>query len=539
MKKKVVSVLLTLAMATTMLAGCGDKKTADSELGENYESSSAQQSEESQEESSDTAEESSEGSSAEPGGAAGELDYSEHVDLVFYLLGDAPVGLQSVQDAINEILEEKVNASVEFQFATWTDWGEKYKMTLTTGGADLIYTANWNSFGQLAQSGAFLGLDDLLDTVSPDLKAAIDPAALNGCKVNGEVMTVPCLWKQYTCPGIEYREDLREKYDLPVPDSLENLKAYLQGIKDNDPSQGLLPNGNGILGYETTHVASGAYGQRVYIENPSKIEEYWFSDQFVEDMKLMKEWADLGFWSRSTLSDTTDPFERYENGMFVCMPSGNNPNKYTTRVEAWASQHPEWKTAYHTYSEADGYVWSTTPTADATAITKDCKNPERAMKVLELLIMDKELNLLTQYGIEGVHYEIAEDGTYKNLSPDFGYEALNAWSLRNPAYKLANGQGGVLMQEMFDHYAEVIEEKGTPSVDPFGSFAEDTSSYSAEKAAVDDVCSEYLKPLEAGLVDDVEASVETFREKVKAAGLDTVREGWAKQWMAYVEENGL
>ena len=225
--------------------------------------------------------------------------------------------------------------------------------------------------------------------------------------------------------------------------------------------------------------------------------------------------------------------------MFVCMPSGNNPNKYTTRVEAWASQHPEWKTAYHTYSEADGYVWSTTPTADATAITKDCKNPERAMKVLELLIMDKELNLLTQYGIEGVHYEIAEDGTYKNLSPDFGYEALNAWSLRNPAYKLANGQGGVLMQEMFDHYAEVIEEKGTPSVDPFGSFAEDTSSYSAEKAAVDDVCSEYLKPLEAGLVDDVEASVETFREKVKAAGLDTVREGWAKQWMAYVEENGL
>lgn len=539
MKKKVVSVLLTLAMATTMLAGCGDKKTADSELGENYESSSAQQSEESQEESSDTAEESSEGSSAEPGGAAGELDYSEHVDLVFYLLGDAPVGLQSVQDAINEILEEKVNASVEFQFATWTDWGEKYKMTLTTGGADLIYTANWNSFGQLAQSGAFLGLDDLLDTVSPDLKAAIDPAALNGCKVNGEVMTVPCLWKQYTCLGIEYREDLREKYDLPVPDSLENLKAYLQGIKDNDPSQGLLPNGNGILGYETTHVASGAYGQRVYIENPSKIEEYWFSDQFVEDMKLMKEWADLGFWSRSTLSDTTDPFERYENGMFVCMPSGNNPNKYTTRVEAWASQHPEWKTAYHTYSEADGYVWSTTPTADATAITKDCKNPERAMKVLELLIMDKELNLLTQYGIEGVHYEIAEDGTYKNLSPDFGYEALNAWSLRNPAYKLANGQGGVLMQEMFDHYAEVIEEKGTPSVDPFGSFAEDSSSYSAEKAAVDDVCSEYLKPLEAGLVDDVEASVETFREKVKAAGLDTVREGWTKQWQAYVEENGL
>nr|WP_321152388.1 extracellular solute-binding protein [uncultured Acetatifactor sp.] len=535
MKKKVVSVLLTLALAATMLAGCGDKKTADSAL-EESESSPAQESTAQQEESPEESSDAPDGSSADQ---STEPDYSEHVDLVFYLLGDAPAGLQSVQDAINEILEEKVNASVEFQFSTWTDWGEKYKMVLTTGGVDLIYTANWASFGQLAQNGAFLGLDDLLDTVSPDLKAAIDPAALNGCMVNGELMTIPCLWKQYTCNGIEYREDLREKYDLPVPDSLENLKAYLLGIQENDPSQGLLPNGYGILDYTTTNIIHCSYGQRASVESPSEVIDYWFSDQFIEDMKLMKEWADLGFWSRSALSDTTDPFERYENGMFVCMSSGNNPNKFTTRVEAWTTSHPDWKTAYHTFAEGDGYVWSTTPTADATAITKDCKNPERAMKVLELLVMDKELNLLTQYGIEGVHYEVAEDGTYKNLSGEFGYEALNAWSLRNPAYKLANGQGGVLMQEMFDHYTEVIEEKGTPSVDPFGGFSEDSSSYSAEKAAVETVWNEYGKPLEMGVVDDVETSVETLRQKLKEAGLDTVREGWKKQWLDYVEKNGL
>lgn len=537
MKKKVVSVLLTLAMAAAMLAGCGDKKTADSELEGNNESSSVQESTDASEEESQEAP--AESSASADGETAGEPDYSEHVDLVFYLLGDAPAGLTDVQDAINEILEEKVNASVEFQFSTWTDWGEKYKLALTTGGVDLIYTANWASFGQLAQSGAFIGLDELLDTVSPDLKAAIDPAALNGCMVNGQVMTVPCLWKQYTCEGIEYREDLREKYDLPVPDSLENLKAYLLGIQKNDPSQGLLRNSDSILAYNTTHDATNTYGLKASVENPSELVDYWFSDQFVEDMKIMKEYADLGFWSRSTLSDTTDPFERYDNGMFICMPSGNNPNKFTTRVEAWATQHPEWKTAYHTYAEADGYVWSTTPTADATAIAKDCKHPERAMKVMELLIMDEELNRLTQYGIEGVHYEVAEDGTYKNLDSSFGYEALNAWSLRNPAYKLANGQGGVLMQEMFDHYAEVIAEKGTPSVDPFGSFAEDSSAYSAEKAAVDTVWNEYGKPLEAGLVEDVEASVETLREKLKEAGLDTVREGWKKQWLDYLEQNGL
>lgn len=37
------------------------------------------------------------------------------------------------------------------------------------------------------------------------------------------------------------------------------------------------------------------YGQKVFAEDPSMIEEYWFSNQFVEDMKLTKEWADLVF----------------------------------------------------------------------------------------------------------------------------------------------------------------------------------------------------------------------------------------------------
>lgn len=529
MRKKVVSVLLTMAMAATMLAGCG-KQTADSQLGENYEETMAAQSEAA-----------AESAKAEESEQAEGPDYSEQVDLVFYMLGDAPAGLDRVEAAINEILLEKVNATVDFQFSTWTDWGEKYKLELTTGGADLIYTANWNSFGQLAQSGAFMALDDLLDKVSPDLKAAIDPAALDGCRVNGKIMTIPCLWKQYTCNGFEYREDLREKYDLPVPDSVENLEAYLKGIQENEPNQGLMAqDGVGVLAAKyTTRAASSGYGQTVEIATPQQVDDYWFSDAFVEDMKLLKKWADMGFWSRSILSDTTDPGEQYDNGQCAILVYGMNPNKYATRVEAFAKDHPEWKTAFYATGEKDGYVWSATPTADATAITKDCKNPERAMKVLELLVMDKELNLLTQYGVAGEDYEETEDGLYKSLDTDFGYEALNAWSLRNPEYKLPNGEGGKILQEMFDHYGEVIEEKGTPSVDPYGGFSEDYSAYSAEKAAVDDVVNEYLKPLQAGLVDDVDAAVANFREKVTAAGVDVCREGWAKQWIAFCEENGL
>ena len=49
------------------------------------------------------------------------------------------------------------------------------------------------------------------------------------------------------------------------------------------------------------------------------------------------------------------------------------------------------------------------------------------MKVLELLATDKDLNLLTQYGIEGEDYEVTSDGLYQSLNSDFGYEGLNAY----------------------------------------------------------------------------------------------------------------
>lgn len=49
---------------------------------------------------------------------------------------------------------------------------------------------------------------------------------------------------------------------------------------------------------------------------------------------------------------------------------------------------------------------------------------------------------------------------------------------------------------------------------------------------------QYLAPLQAGLVDDVDAAVEEFRTKVKDAGLDVVREAYTEQWKAYCDEYG-
>ena len=156
------------------------------------------------------------------------------------------------------------------------------------------------------------------------------------------------------------------------------------------------------------------------------------------------------------------------------------------------------------------------------------------------MLCDEEVNAIVQYGIEGKHYEVV-DGVYKNLqeaageTPTFPYEGFNTWNLRNGGTKLPQATD-VKLQEMFDKYAELGLKTKFANVNIYDGFSENYDSYSAERSAVGNVMRQYLAPLQAGLVDDVDAAVEEFRNKMKEAGIDKVREEYTKQWIAYCEE---
>lgn len=479
------------------------------------------------------------------------IDTSERVDLVFYVMGDGPTDEAMVEEAINAILLEKVNATVDFQFSTWTDWMQKYNLQLTSGEADLIYVANWTNYGTLANSGAFLELDELLPTYGPNLVSVIDESLFNQTKIAGSIYAVPSNWPEYTSNGIKFREDLRVKYNLPVPDSLENLEAYLLGIKQNEPTQQLL----GVTTQESTGLtvafdaawalnlkyawvnANGLpYGLAADYNTPSTVYDYWKSPDFVEDMKLMKKWADLGFWSRSALSDPNND-EAFDTGLIVAQVSGMNPNKHISSVTKFAQEKPDWQSGYYAYGETTGVLFPAAATQNATAVVRGSENPERAVMVLDLLYTDQELNNLVQAGIKGTHYDIDENGFYQKLSENFLYENFNTWNLRNNDYKLKQ-ESDVLLSEMSAKYAEIGDKNKYPNVNIYANFTENYEDYSVERSAVSDVMRQYLAPIQAGLVDDVEASIAEFLEKVDAAGLETCREAFKEQWAAYTEEYG-
>jgi len=481
---------------------------------------------------------------------------AETVNLIFYVLGDPPADQQMVENAINERLLEKCNATITFKFTSWTDHRPEYANMLLAQEADLCYTALWLNYDVQANAGAFLPLDDLLDQYAPDLRARCGEALLDQCRVNGNIYCVPGLWPEYVSPGILYREDLRQEYGLPVPDSLDNMEAYFKGVRDNQPEQTILwattedSYGFSIafdaawvlnLKYPWTAPGGGMpYGLASDYSTPDQLYDYWYSQDFIDDCKMFKRWADMGFWSRSALYEMRDE-DAFRDGGCVAQIAGQYPYKYAAAAQQLSEQHPDWQAAYYAYGETTGVLYPNHATQNGTAILLNCRHPDAAIRVLQALMTDEELNRLVLYGIQGIHYQII-DGVYNNdvqrYDPKpFDHEGFNAWNLRNADFMIP-GPADTVLRPMFDKYAAIGSQTKWPNINIWDGFQEDWVEYYIERNAVKDVMTEYLAPIQAGLVYDVEAAVAEFLQKAEAAGLGKCREGFRAQWEAYCNEYG-
>ncbi len=517
--------MLAMVMLATLLSACSSDKS-------NTDGSSA---------SPKPSEPSTTAQASDPAPESG-IDISKKVELQFYMLGNEPKDLAKIEEEVNKMLLEDLNATVKFNYTTWTDWDQKYKLLLSTGQSiDLIFTADWTQYQSYAKAGAFSPLDELLPAAAPKLFSFVPQDMWDGVKVDGKIYTIPSTYKEYISNGFVWREDLREKYNLPKPVSLETFEQYLDGIKQNEPDiQPLSVNGevkgNLFDPYSTiAHDPIGAppYGLGISYNDPSNVHSYWGSEQNLEDLKVFKRWADKGFFPKNVLN-IKDSSQDIVSGKAVAQLA-DNPTRFSDTLRKMQAAHPDWKLEYYPAPFIVGHVSPVHPIHNGFAIPKGSKNPERALAFYEKMVTDKRYNQLTQYGLEGEHYTV-EDGYYKSLGDPsnngFPREGMQGWAWRNPEF--------MLFDEGYDDVKKIFEELDqiqTP--DRFSAFVEDYFSYQAERAALEQVERQYMYPLLAGQVEDIEDGLKTFMEKAKQAGLDKVQEAYKQQWLQYLSEQGI
>lgn len=345
---------------------------------------------------------------AAPAADTGASDAGEYVPVTYTYAGSGiPADLQKVQDALNEIMHEKIGVHLTLEPIDFGAYNDKMQLRLASGEAcDIIFTAPWiNSYTNNVANGVLLELDDLLQTEAPGLWASMPATTWDAARIKGNIYGVinqqifPKPW------GVHVRTDLLEKYNfsLDTVTKWEDMEPFLEAVKEgegitpveSDDQEGSLwrPTYYGIdplddgLGFVGVRADDEAMTVLNVLETP----------EFREAANLTKKWVDAGYFSSSPPS-ADEERSNWRAGLYAM---GYHVEKPGNDIEAETATG--WK--FTIKNLTDPLILDTAgATATLNAICKTSPHPIEAMRVLELLNTDAEVYNLLSRGIEGVHW---------------------------------------------------------------------------------------------------------------------------------------
>lgn len=178
MKRKVLSTILSLALAATMLAGCGGK-TADS------------------------------GSK----GTTGELDG----EIVFWHSFTQGPRLEVIQKAADEFVKENPKVKIKIETFSWNDFYTKWTTGLASGNVPDMSTALPGQVAEMINYDALAPINDLINDIGKD---KFSENALAEGTVDGKQYSIPL----YSHAQVMWvRKDLLKANNLKVPETWDEL----------------------------------------------------------------------------------------------------------------------------------------------------------------------------------------------------------------------------------------------------------------------------------------------------------------------------
>jgi putative aldouronate transport system substrate-binding protein len=172
---------------------------------------------------------------------------------------------------------------------------------------------------------------------------------------------------------------------------------------------------------------------------------------------------------------------------------------------------------------------------NGVALAANTKNAALALQALDRIIEDKSYNFLVYFGIEGRNYVVknnmialpdgvtADKNTYPPDAAGFWFtnkDQFPPFATWTPAY--------------VQHRRDIVT-KGFLVPTPFVAFSANTDDVKTEVANVNQTMVQYLQPLWIGISDNIDASFATLDRKLKAAGVEKLRQTFQGQVDQYMK----
>lgn len=434
------------------------------------------------------------------------------VELIWYTIGAPPKDLDKVEAEINKYTAEKIGVTVDIKMIDFGDYTQKMQVMAASGEPmDILFTSSWAfDYVQNARKGAFMELDELLETHGQGIKEVLDPAFLEGSKVDGHNYAIPANKELPAQDVWRFNKNLVDKYDLDISNvkSLESLEPLLKTIKENEPN--IVPF---AVASDYTQTLPFDYvieklpmAVRLDDKEELKVINFLEAPETMEAFKTMHKYYKAGYISpeAATTTSTQD-----------LMTSGN---WFLDRANTQPFADNMWSASYGypvvSVPASDPIIYNWSVMGSMQAISANSDHPEEAMKFLNLLNTDATLRNMVDFGIEGVHYKKVSENVIENLPASKDYD-MPTFSLGNIMLTYLNPEDP---ENKWDEFKK-FNESGEPA--PLLGFNFDPKNVTTELAAVNNVKEEFWAPLMTGTVDP-EEFIPKAVEKLNAAGLEKI-----------------
>jgi len=459
---------------------------------------------------------SSGGSSSSPSGGGGSSGLPPY-EISLYYPGTPQKDEKLVEEAINKILVEKINATLDIIPIEWGAWDDRMNLLIASREkADIIFTAQWNGHSINVGKGAFLELGDLLQKHGQGILETLDPVFLEGAKINGKNYGVPTNKELAAAGGIVYDKTIADALgiDMSTVKTPQDLTPILEEVKKARPditpvwSNGGMFNSHFFANYDFLGDGTipGAILKDLDDTTVRPVEEM---DRYKEYLAIARDWFEKGYINKdaaTTQQSSTDIW--VARGTFMTIEP-MKPGK-AEEIAAAAGRSGELGQIIMTPKTV-----ATSETAGSMlAISSTSEDPERAMMFINLLHTDKEINNLLNFGIEGIHYTrngeiISPTDRTGDYSPGsawmFGSQFLNyIWDSEDP-----------------EKWIKFREFNQNAHVSPGLGFVFNNENVKSETGALTNVIEQYQRAIETGSVDPDKVLPE-YLSALKAAGLDKV-----------------
>ncbi len=453
----------------------------------------------------------------------------ENESLTWYFIGNGPqADVAKIEAEASKYAQSKgVNANIKLVCFDWGSYDQRMQQIIASGEAfDICFTAVWtNNYRNNVGRGAFLPLNDLLPKYAPKTAALVGADFLAGSAIGGKNYAIPANKEKAHNWGFIVRKDLIEKHKLDVSGikSLSDLEPLLKVIKDKEP--GVYPL-EACLGesprflLDWDKLVDDDIPVSLYPDNRS--DKVVFELEAPETMALfqtMHKFYKAGY-IRKDAATVTDFNADEKAGLIFAAAKSLKPGKDGEMSNQTGKPWIQIEITPPVMSNRE-------TTGSLQAISRTSKNPELALRFLELFNTDAYLNNLINFGLESSHYVKLGANTIKAGPEVAKYNPQTGWMFGNQFINYLYENEDPKKWEKFVAY----NGKALP-LKSLG-FSFNPEKVKSEIAMCKSVWKEFIPVLETGTVDPAKVVPQAVT-KFKSAGIDKILAEAQSQYDAWL-----